>query len=1543
MSDISDRRKKSFFGSKKRSNVRLRRKLQRAIQVETLERRELMAADVSPHHNLTIAEDVNRDFRVQPRDALLVINELNRSGSHKLPGDFDPKKGGVLIDVNGDGNVSPVDALRIINKLNSGEGAGELVEFKYQFLTLDGQSLDPNPADAIEEYQVGVGQKFLFRTLVKDLRANPQSVYAAFHDIEYVNQDGSAGETASVQWGELNLLKIGSTVKSGTFTLQYGSETTAPISPVFTGGGSFDKTNTAAAIAQAVGNLNSVGGAQNVRVKSDFRLDRGDLNFFHFGIAFINAKARTNLPSAQVGQNSLRDAASASVEVTLRDNDNPAPTQSEVLLTAFDFDAKDSTGAAQSPQYNQFADGMFANPSQGNFLLDEFGALSNIILGDVNDPGAFKTVFDGVFVATKAGTVRFSGNAPDQDGTQILLLGESNSVPPDLVIFPQNIPLTVVQDLVAVADTFPRTGQPAILEDSNTIALTVSANDQLFVGSSFSVDSVTQPTGGNVSIATNGKDVNFKPKANFFGQTTFTYTIKSNLGRTSTATVTVNVSPVNDPPTVIDSAFNVGEDPIAPLTLTPGQIFSPGPGETTQTLTFVSATPVAGSINGTLSLANNIVSYAPAADFFGTALFTVEVADNLGLKGNVTVTVTVDPDNDPPVAFSGPLTVNEDTTVRIVGAGSPVDILASSSPGPSNESSQTLTLTSIQSTSAAGGTIATNAGITTYRASPNFFGTDTFTYVITDNGTPNRSTTGTVTVNVTPVNDAPNAVDDSGSGRFVVSGFANQFTQLDVLRNDNAGPNEPTDTLKVVAVGTPSRGSTVEISTDGLTVRFKPKAGIVNVEETFTYTVEDTGGLRDTATATVFIIPPVLPFAVDNLPPAINEDSTNSTNVLTIDVLADDLANAGATKRLLRFTQPANGTARLNDNGTPTDLSDDKIEYFANPNVFTPDVFTYTMIDSATGSAESTGRVTITFKEINDVPTAFNRSISGTEDVIKTIPAADLLAGLSKGPLEDSQTLVVSSVAALSGGGTVRIDGTDVIYTPAANFAGDFLFRYTVQDNGTTNGASDPKTASATVTISVAAVNDAPVVGNDQQVAVEDTAKTILLSTLLGNDKPGPVTAVDELSQTIAFKVFAGEQTTARGGKIRVEGANLVYTPADNFNGVDTFSYSVIDNGTPAAEGTGTVTITVSEVNDPPLPTTIAREAFAKLPRVLDVSAAIAAIAPGPANESSQSVTLIRVFKNATTRGSVVLNGDGTITYTSPADGSTGLDSFSYEVRDNGTTAGIADPKTAVGTITIDIKPFIPSRISGVAWIDDNDDGVIAERELKLGGVSVMLTGRALGQTSDITPVEYVTLSDGSYRFPDLPPGDYKVHFESPALTTRGSDWIETRRDTDRIANQISVSIAAPGDVQATGRNFSVLGVSPTYANLMENMSSSIYGKYPGIQNKGFYAAVGADGKASWSIKKDSFGGSLFGEIVLTNDKSQAIVTRVNANHEVFSAVVPRNRLVRVNDDSGNVLLRVLADVSDLTFAKVDLANPPSFNAREYLKSVEAVFAQEDW
>ena len=85
----------------------------------------------------------------------------------------------------------------------------------------------------------------------------------------------------------------------------------------------------------------------------------------------------------------------------------------------------------------------------------------------------------------------------------------------------------------------------------------------------------------------------------------------------------------------------------------------------------------------------------------------------------------------------------------------------------------------------------------------------------------------------------------------------------------------------------------------------------------------------------------------------------------------------------------------------------------------------------------------------------------------------------------------------------VNADGS-ITYTPNVGWRGAETFGYTVTDNGTTNGAADPKTATGTVKVFVTEVIEDPSTTDDPKTATEDTPLSFSAGSLSGNDSSGP-------------------------------------------------------------------------------------------------------------------------------------------------------------------------------------------------------------------------------------------------------------------------------------------------------------------------------------------------------------------------------------------------------------------------------------------------------
>jgi endonuclease G len=264
-------------------------------------------------------------------------------------------------------------------------------------------------------------------------------------------------------------------------------------------------------------------------------------------------------------------------------------------------------------------------------------------------------------------------------------------------------------------------------------------------------------------------------------------------------------------------------------------------------------------------------------------------------------------------------------------------------------------------------------------------------------------------------------------------------------------------------------------------------------------------------------------------------------------------------------TQPSHGT--LSGSGATR-------TYTPAPDFNGSDSFTFRVSNGSLSSNVAT--MTVTVFEVNDAPAAANDALSTNEDAALTFGAGSLTNNDSAGPAnESSQTLTVSSVGATGDThGTVSLASGVVTYTPAPNYSGPASFTYSVCDNGVTRGASDPLCATATVNVDVVSVNDAPTAVNDAVTTNEDTALALDAATLTGNDSAGP----GESSQTLTLSSVAATADTH--GTVSLAGGVVTYTPASNYHGPASFSYSVCDDGALCASAT--VSVNVVSVNDPP-------------------------------------------------------------------------------------------------------------------------------------------------------------------------------------------------------------------------------------------------------------------------------------------------------------------------------------------------------------------------
>lgn len=321
-----------------------------------------------------------------------------------------------------------------------------------------------------------------------------------------------------------------------------------------------------------------------------------------------------------------------------------------------------------------------------------------------------------------------------------------------------------------------------------------------------------------------------------------------------------------------------------------------------------------------------------------------------------------------------------------------------------------------------------------------------------------------------------------------------------------------------------------------------------------------------------------------------------------------------------RFTfaivsQPAHGSAAVVGDG---------LVYTPNPNFNGADSFTFRATDRKGRSVIGTASVTV--NPVNDAPTVASVSITTDEDT-QSAPVSPAVTDADSG---DNYIVSIDSQPAH---GSASVAGNRLIYVPAQNYNGPDSFTLRVTDAG---GLS----AAAMATVIVNPVNDAPTFASAGILTDEDTASAPVAPNVVDADT----------GDTFTFTVLS----QPGNGSAQIMDNRLVYTPAPNFNGADSFTFSASD----AVQSViGTANVTVIPVNDAPTATGASRSLFRGL-------------AGGGAR--TPWVDDVDIFDTATFQiTSTPLNGAAAVvgnalTYVPNAGTNATTDAFTYRATDSG-------------------------------------------------------------------------------------------------------------------------------------------------------------------------------------------------------------------------------------------------------------------------------------
>ncbi|WP_139195059.1 Ig-like domain-containing protein [Curtobacterium sp. MCBA15_001] len=989
---------------------------------------------------------------------------------------------------------------------------------------------------------------------------------------------------------------------------------------------------------------------------------------------------------------------------------------------------------------------------------------------------------------------------------------------------------------------------PAAADDTATtpanvpVTIPVQANDR---GQQLTTTIVGAPTAGVAVVADDGS-VDYTPDTGTSGTDHFTYTVTDGTGLVSrTATVTVTVTPRALP----DHAATTADQPVTvPASTLTGNDVGTG----------LHVTDVRDPENGTVALdADGDPVFTPAAGFSGTASFWYDVTDGSGQTASSWVVVIVGPMATPDTA-----TAAAGSTLTV----SAVDGVLSNDRGTG--------LTATVDEEPLHGTLALGSdGSYTYTPKDGWSGPDSFTYTATD-GEGGKST-GLVSITVKPTTE-PDALtttantpvtvtsrdlttNDHGTGLTVTAvrgagtgtvvrnsdgtvtytpapgtSGTDTFTYEVTGANGNTATGTVTVTIDPVvaasgstatadgelvvpadqgvlagAVGTglsavsatdPSHGSVVVAKDGGYT--YTPTAGYSG-PDTFDVTVKDDSGNIATATVTITVAPKALADAARTTAgtpvdvPVTRNDSGTDLRVTAVGPVTASGAADGA----------AVGTVSISGPGTVTFVPADGFSGTATSTV--------TVTDATGGTATATVTVVVT-------PVAVDDALSTPAGTPLSIPSATLT-----GNDHGTGMHVTGHGDAAHGTVTEDADG-GLVYTPADGTSGTDRFTYTVTD-------ASGQTTTATVTV---------LVGTR---AVDHEATTRTNGTVTTSTATGVLTG----DSGTALRASV-DRKPAHGTLVLAADGSYTYTPAEDWSGVDSFTYTATD-----AEGgtaTGLVTITVvPTVRDDSARTSAGRTLTVRGPGVLG-------------NDRGSALRVVRVA--AAAHGTVGIAADGTLVYT-PADGFSGVDEVTYTAQD---ASGQQVDGTVTITVGITAADDSGTTVAGVAVVRDARHGLLGN---DLGtGLTAAIAKRPVHGTVRLA-------RDGSYVY-------------TPAAGFTGTDAFTytvtdaSGQSTTATATMTVVAHAVATDDSVTGQKGAAVTIipldndSPTGGATFQRASLHLLDPATGasvdrlvVDGRGTWTV--ADGVVTFTPTADHIGTLQIGYVVTDSDGQvvQATITAV--------------------------------------------------------------------
>nr|WP_274012375.1 tandem-95 repeat protein [Vibrio parahaemolyticus] len=1088
--------------------------------------------------------------------------------------------------------------------------------------------------------------------------------------------------------------------------------------------------------------------------------------------------------------------------------------------------------------------------------------------------------------------------------------------------------------------------EDAVNTDTVVAALTVrdtdTPEDQLAVSLENNSNGYFVLVGNEVKLtqagvdAVNNDELNLKDLA-------ISASVSDGVNPTASDSDSLIVNRVNDAPTVENAIADqeLSED-FASYTIDLNDAFK----DSDSALNF----SVSGNSNVLVSIENGIATISPTADWNGSETLTFTATDPSGESISQTVNFTVAPVAD---IVADKATVVEDTStvIKVLGndtfEGDGKVVSLDTNNGPAN------------------GTVSVNPdGSVTYTPNDNYHGTDSFTYIVTSGGV---SESTTVSVDVTPVNDAPVAKDDIATTR------EDTAVTIDVLPNDS---DVDGDKLSIESASVPKEQGTVEVVNGKLV--FTPAENF-NGDAEITYTVTD-GQLTDEAKVTVTVNPvndaPTI--KVDAVEGITENAVSTDTLVATLEVADTDTPEDQLTVSLennsngyfvlvgneVKLTQ-AGVDAVNNDELNLKDLTiSASVSDGVNPTASDSDSLIVNRVNDAPTVenaiadqelSEDFASYTIDLNDaFKDSDSALNFSVSGNSNVLVSIengiatisPTADwngseILTFKTTDPSGESisQTVnfTVAPVADIVADKATVVEDTPTIIKVLGNdtFEGDGKVVSLDTNNGPANGTvsvnpdgsvtytpndnyhgadsftyivtSGGVSESTTVNVDVTPENDAPVAKDDTTITDEDTPVTI---DVLPND-----TDVDGDKLSIESASVPKEQ-----GTVEVVNGKLVFTPAENFNGDAEITYTVTDG---QLTDEAKVTVTVNPVNDAPTIKVDAVESITEDGVNTDTVVATLTVRDTDTPEDQLTVSL----ENNSNGYFVLVGNDVKLTQA----GVDAVNNDELNLKDLTISASVSD---GVNPTASDSDSLIVNRVNDAPTVEN----AIADQELSEDFATYTIDLNDAFKDSD-SALNF-SVSGNSNVLVSIENGIATI---SPTADWNGSETLTftaTDPSGESISQTVNFTVAPVADIVAD--KATVVEDTPTIIKVLGNDTFEGDDQVVSLDTNNGPAngtvSVNPDGSVTYTPNDNYHGTDSFTYIVTSGGVSESTTVTVNVT-PVNDAPVAKDDIATTQEDTA-VTIDVLSNDTDVDGDKLSIqsATVPEAQGRVEIVDGKLVF-----